>query len=70
MNVFPENLTIVVLLGLGITAAWALGAEAKDVLIAIASGLVGYLTRASGGTAHGPKRAINKSDTEEGEESR
>lgn len=49
MNVFPENLTIVVLLGLGITAAWALGAEAKDVLIAIASGLVGYLTRASGG---------------------
>lgn len=46
---FPENLTIVVLLGLGITAALALGAEAKDVLIAIASGLIGYLTRGSGG---------------------
>ena len=50
MNQFPENLTVVVLLGLGITAALALGAEAKDVLIAIASGLIGYLTRGAGGT--------------------
>ena len=49
MNQFPENLTVLVLLGLGITAACALGAEAKDVLIAISSGLVGYLTRGTGG---------------------
>jgi hypothetical protein len=47
-NLLPENLTIIVLLGLAITAALSLGVDAKDVLIAISSGLVGYLTRGAG----------------------
>lgn len=39
------KITVLVLLALGVTSCFFLGTEAKDVLIGITSGLVGFLSR-------------------------
>lgn len=38
-----EELTILVLFGLGMGAMWYMGVDAKDLVVAIAAGLIGYL---------------------------
>jgi len=49
MRDIKEELVIVALFLLGAGAMWALQADAKDILVAVTSGLIGYL-KGSGST--------------------